>query len=239
MKPALKWFAALACLGTCLGASCQIDIVPDEDNTATLDQTTATLSIEQNVTTNTGTATLSLTAGGDPLVLTEGQSVLIGGAALANPDLARPYTRTITPGVQHTMTVSEPTRGVQSTTIQMREFPTFTAPAASAAVSLSQPLVITWTPTDAGGSAEIRLAQTTGVAGTQTRTFPIAVDAGTATLTAADLAGLVHGSLNGQAVTLQITVSRIQPARAATINGLAATTLTTRSSTTVTVIPGA
>ncbi len=238
MKRSLTRFGAVQCLALCLGASCQVNVLPDDENTAPLDQVTGTLNITQNASTNAGSATLALAAGGEPLVLSEGQSVLIDGAALASPTLVEPFTRTITPAGQHTVTVSEPTRGVESTTILMPTSPAISAPAPSEMVSLSQPLIIAWTPTDAGGSAEISLAQTTGVAGTQTRTFQVAVDTGTTTLTAADLAGLVHGSLNGQLVTLQITVSRIRSAQATTINGLAAATLTTRSSTTMTVIPG-
>jgi hypothetical protein len=196
----------LAVLATafCAGASCTIDIL-DPDNPGgvvgyvPLDDANLDLRIDSEG--GDAEATARITDVFHRIVrLRQGQEVAINGRPLIGPDAEGLYRATFAAAGEYTITVTEPTRGVNNTIVAPPPPFSIVQPPPSGTASLSG-FTVGWTNSDAALDVNITLVQEIFGA-TRTDTFGPFTDTGTQALSAPQLADFRQGA------PLAITVTR-------------------------------
>jgi hypothetical protein len=178
-----------------------------------LDRATCTMRIADNATGGTVTATADIaTAAGWPVDLGEGQSVQVNNQPMAATGDSGEYTVTIPAAGTYSITVTEPTRGVQTTSQPAPPDFQITSPAEGGPASLSG-FTASYSNPDAALLVSIVLTQTLFGQDHRLAVGPLA-DTGSRAFTAQDLAEFRQGA------DLSITVTKIS--RRDTINGFAA-----------------
>jgi hypothetical protein len=233
-KIILLLFISFFCIGATVDISCtgtpvvNIPIIVDPTNVP-LDQAKAVIVISQTVTGKDAAVSATLTTNGiTPLVLKTEQSVSVNNQPLTGT--SGTYTRTVLAAGEYLITVNEPTRGVEGTTLAPPPAFDFTGPTAGQTASLSG-FTLTWSNPDPTFKVEIVLKQTLD-GSEKTRGFSPLVDTGTQTFSAADLADF----RTGKSVILNITLTKIREQTG--INGFKNGTLTGRLTNTEAVTPG-
>jgi hypothetical protein len=170
------------------GVTCSVDFDPLGviPGGTTLDRARVTLAILQGATSSEATVDARIeTTRGDTITLDEGQDVLVNGRSLVGPNEDGRFTRTIGANTLYTITITEPTRGVESTQISAPGAFVIIEPGQGAAASLSG-FTVGWSNPDPALSVRITLTQTL-FGQTRTREFGLFPDTGSFALTAADL----------------------------------------------------
>lgn len=198
----LRRFALLGCVALAgLLAACTITIGPADPDTprpggtvqTTLDRARADIVIAEIVGAAAANVSATLVdASGRTLQLRSNQVVEINALELVGPNSARLFTTTVPVAAAYTVTVREPTRGVEQTTVAGPDTFEITAPGPGGPASLSG-FTVTWTGADPGQQVELRLSQTVfGVP--VSRAFGPFEDGGSVTFSAADLAVFAQGA---------------------------------------------
>lgn len=196
--------------------------------TAPLDQVDATITITQQSQAGDATVAVRMTDSQGRLIdLQDNQAVAVNGQAVSGPDARGEYGQTVVAAEEYTITVSEPTRGVEETTITAPDDFAITSPTAGSNVSLSG-FGISWTNADSALRVEIALTQTI-FATENTQTFGPFTDTGSLTLDNDDLRIFQQGA------NLIITVKRIR--ERVGVNGFNSATLTSERWQTVAATP--
>lgn len=211
-----------AVAGLYLGVTCTI-AGPDGDGLwpgyvrIPLDRAEAEIVIEQAVGGGDALVTASITDRyGRPVRLDDDQLVSINDVGLAGPDSAGQYTATVAAAAAYTITVREPTRGVESTVAAAPRAFRITAPADGGPASLSG-FTLTWSAASSGLQAGVELRQT--FAGTtQVEKFGPFVDTGSLILAAGDLRHFVQGADLLIAVTKVDTLAGIAGFESGTVS---------------------
>ncbi len=208
----MRWKLALIGVTTtlCLGFTCTV-YGPGGSwsgfGPPPLDQADATINIGQTAGGVTADIDARITDSiGRTVIMQSDQAVLVNGTALGGPNYDGKYTVTIPAADQYTVTVREPTRGVQTTTISPTPFD-ITSPAVGAPASLSG-FALAWSNVDPRLQTTIELSQTRG-GYKRTQTFGPFADSGGYTFTAADLRYFVQGENLIIAVTKANTLGSI------------------------------
>jgi len=212
----------------CLGVTCNISI-PGQTTTVTLDEADAVIRISRLATALEADVVADITdSTGTTVELEDNQSVAVNDEELVGPSALGEYSRTITADTTYTVKVTEPTRGVEETSISEPSAFDITAPVTAATVSLSG-FTMTWTNPDA--SLQVRVTLTQTIFGSQrTQTFGPFADTGTLTLDADDL------SQFGQGANLQITLTKLN--ERVGVNGFNVATLSSALAQVVVATPG-
>jgi len=210
------------------GVTCQFT-TPSETINVPLDEANAVITISQVAGDTEADVVAIITTGLASAVTLEGdQAVAVNDQALQGPDVLGRYERTITAADTYTVTVSEPTRGVEETTITAPGAFDITAPAAGATVSLAG-FNIAWSNPDATLQVRVTLTQT--IFGYQrTQSFGPFADTGTLPLSVDQL------RLFGQGANLQIALTKIN--ERAGVNGFNSATLSAELTQVVVAVPG-
>jgi hypothetical protein len=218
----------VACV-LCTGVSCTITGLDDilGPTQIPLDQADASIAISQSVGASNADVVATITdSHGRVVDLSADQAVRVNGAALAGPNTANQYTLTVATAATYDITVREPTRGVQDTTIDAPAAFEITAPAAGGGASLSG-FTLRWSNPNELLQVEIRLTET--VFGTlREAVLGPFTDTGSRVLRAADLQNFVQGT------DLVITVTKINRA---TVAGFDSGTAAVRVSASQTAVP--
>ena len=206
-----------------MGVSCTIvpggTVVPGTGSVA-LDQAIAAMIIMQSAGGSQATVSCTLTdVLGRTIELGESQSVSINDVALSGPDLSDRFTATLAAADTYTITVREPTIGVQDTTVAAPSDFAITAPAAGGDASLSG-FTLNWSEADASLQVRIELLQTFAGETAEENFGPLA-DNGSYTFDANDLRSFVQG------VDLVVTVTRINTLRS--VAGLGSANVSVRT----------
>lgn len=227
-------------VGACTGLTCSISILPPDDgggggnggggvSPLPLDQTHARITIREFPQDGEADVAARITdRWGRNVRLRGGQEIAVNGQALLGPDTDSAYRRTIPIAVAYALTVTEPTRGVLTTTALPPPVTEIVVPVPGSIVSLGG-FSMTWSEPDPRFNIVITLRQTI-FGQTRTREFGPDADSGSRTFTAANLSDFRQGA------PLYLTLTRITP----TVNvaGFASGTATVERSRTVIVIPG-
>ena len=222
--------------GTCLGASCGLDctvcganvIWPIPSTTIELDLTDCVLTITQTADAADAEAEATITdSWGLPVELEDGQAVSVNARALLATATGGEYARSVPAADQYAITVNEPSRGVETTTIDTPTF-TITSHDDGDGASLSG-FTLEWSGADASLEVEITLAQSILGDSKSAEVGPIA-DAGSHVFDAADLADFQQGA--------DITVEIIKTHTLDAINGFNDGELSVTYSVTIGVTPG-
>jgi len=136
---------------------------------------------------------------GRTVELTAERTVEVNGEPLGGP-ISGLYAATVDRALSYTVTVREPTRGVQSTVVQTPVTFQIVAPAEGGGASLSG-FTVQWTPAETDVEVQIRLRQEFAGKTNVEWVGPFA-DVGSRALTAEDLRSFVQGA------ALRITVER-------------------------------
>jgi hypothetical protein len=189
----------------CTGGSCTINIL-DPDNPGgvsgyvPLDEAILDLRISQSG--GEAAATARITDVFHRIVrLRQGQELAISGRPLTGPDAEGLYHATLAAAGEYTITVTEPTRGVNNTTVQPPPAFSTVQPPSGGTASLSG-FTVGWTNSDPALDVAISLAQVLFGA-ERTATFGPFTDTGTQALSASQLADFRQGA------PLLISVTRI------------------------------
>lgn len=192
----LRRVVVLGCASAlCMGVSCTITGLDDwvGPTQVALDEANATITITQAVggTKADVVATITDSHGRDVTLSTE-QSVRVNGTSLVGPNQAGQYTATVDAAAAYVVTVREPTRGVEDTTLDAPGAFEITSPAAGGGASLSG-FTLQWSNASELLQAEIELSET--VFGTQREAAlgPFS-DTGSRVLRAVDLQEFVQGT---------------------------------------------
>jgi hypothetical protein len=224
-KQAVLWLLAA---GFCTGGACMISISPDGDSAGVpLDQATATFLIRPTDAGQAGVVASIKTRFGQTLVLSQDQSVSVNGVALTGPGEGGLYSATLPLAAAYTITVSEPTRGVQDTVVAAPAEFSISEPADGAAASLSG-FALAWTAADPNQKATIALRQTLFEID-RTRELGPFPDNGSANLSAEDLQIFQQGAL--------ITVTLTKLSQRTSIDGFSSAKATVELSTSISVNP--
>lgn len=157
-----------------------------------LDLTAAEIAIRPASLTQMGVEARITDNRGRTVTFRDGQAVAINGVGLVGPNEAGNYTTLVLPAAAYTVTVTEPTRGVQSTIVASPAAYTITSPTAGATVSLSG-FLVSWSPAEPQAQVEVLITET--IFGVQRAAqFGPGADAGSQTLSAADLAEFQQGA---------------------------------------------
>jgi len=207
----------VVCACFCAGASCSVSCdgspIPWPNVDTELDRATCTIRIAENATGGTATAMAEITtAAGWPVELGEGQSVQVNGQPMAAAGDSGEYAVTIPAAGTYTVTVTEPTRGVQTTSQPTPPDFQITSPTEGGPASLSG-FTVSYSNPDAALQVSIKLVQTLFGHEEQMVVGPLA-DTGSKSFTAQDLAEFRQGA------DLSIAVTKIS--RHDGINGFAA-----------------
>ena len=193
--------------GLSSGASCDLGCngisIPWPVVDQPLDQTACTIRVVENLGESSATATVTadiLTLLGLPVELRNGQSVTVNGQTLTPADIAGEYSGTIPVANVYAVTVTEPSRGVQTTSQPAPPDFAITAPSAGGPASLSG-FTVSDSNADATLQVSITLVQTLFGVDHRVAIGPFA-DTGSKVLTAQDLAVFRQGA------DLAITVTR-------------------------------
>ncbi len=217
----------------------QIDDGPGDNSVGTitiggstttyLDLADATMVISRPVGDNTARVAATIRSqSGRTVRLTAGQSVEVNGVALTRPDAKGEYGATVDAASTYTITVDEPSHGVQNTEIDSPPEFEVTSPAEGGRASLSG-FTLTWTKPNDRLQVEIELSQV--LAGELvTVTFGPYTDTGEREFLARDLSDLRQGAELVITVTKVNTVNRIA--------GFDSGTASVRVGATRTVVPG-
>lgn len=223
---------SLAC-GLCLGVSCTItgpgDGLGIGQTALPLDQATATVFIQRT----TGGAAASVTAYlsdryGRTVVLGEEQEVSVSGQSLSGPDALGQYGAAVAVSDTYSITVREPTRGVQTTTITPPADFEINSPAEGGSPSLLG-FTLAWTNPQDGVEVRIVLTQTFG-GSTDQESFGPFVDGGSRTFTDADLREFVQG----MPLSIELTKSVVQ----SSVAGFSSSSVTAQVVATRSILPG-
>ncbi len=219
-------------LPVCVASTCTISGDIRFVSTDTLDVAEADITISQ---TGDGTqATVEATIRLDALTyvtLQDGQSVEVGGEELTRSSATGEYRGSIATAAQYTVTVREPTRGVQDTTISAPGDFAITSPEDGGSASLSG-FTVSWSNADADLKVEVTISQRL-LGEDLTLTLAEGVDTGSIAVTAARIADAGFG----QGVDLTISVTKINELDA--INGFGDGTLQSRLTQSITAEPSA
>ena len=219
-------------LPVCVAATCTLSGDIRFVSTDTLDVAEADITISQ---TGDGTqATVAATIRLDALTyvtLQGGQAVEVNGEELTRSSATGEYRGSVATAAQYTVTVREPTRGVQDTTITAPGDFAITSPVDSGSASLSG-FTVSWSNADAGLMVEVTISQRL-FGEDLTLTLDPATDTGSVAVTAAD----IQDAGFGQGVNLTISVTKISELDA--INGFGSGTLQSRFTQSITAEPGA
>ena len=207
----------IVCAGFCAGASCSVSCdgspIPWPNVDTELDRATCTMRIADNATGGTATATAQIsTSTGWPVELGEGQSVQVNNQPMAPTGDSGEYAVTIPAAGTYTVTVTEPTRGVQTTSQPALPDFQITSPTEGGPASLSG-FTVSYSNTDAALQVSITLAQTLFGEEHHLTVGPLA-DTGSRSFTAQELIEFRQGA------NLSITVTKISQRDG--INGFAA-----------------
>ncbi len=217
----------------CLGANCTIHINPDGgggDDSSFLDQMDASIIISRAVGDTQADVTATITDNhGRAFTMTGDQALKVNAVELTGPDANDEYSATVDASDQYEITVVEPTRGVENTTVDAPAEFLITSPAEGGTASLSG-FTLEWSGANNRLQVQIRLSQT--FEGTQTRDFGPFTDTGSREFTADDLDAFRHGG----DLTLNITVTKINAA--SNIRGFNSGTASVRTEATLVAKPG-
>ena len=207
----------VVCACFCAGASCSVSCdgssIPWPSVGTELDRATCTLRIAENAAGGTATATAQITSStGWPVELGEGQSVQVNNQPMAATGNGGEYAVTIPVTGTYTVTVTEPTRGVQTTSLPAPPDFQVTSPADGGPASLSG-FTVSYSNPDAALLVSIVLTQTLFEQEHHLAVGPLA-DTGSRAFTAQDLVEFRQGA------DLSIAVTKIS--RRDSINGFAA-----------------
>ena len=220
--------------GVCAGATCTIrfpgvDGNPGGSSTyVPLDQADAVITLLQSADGAEADVTAALTRlFGQALELENGQAVSVNGETLTGPASDGTYRGSVDLADEYVVSVNEPTRGVEETTIGSPGGFDITAPAAGADASLSG-FALRWSNADASFDVLITLTQT--LFGSEvTQDFGPFTDTGTQSLDAQDLIDFRQGA------DLLITVTRVNERES--IAGFSSGVLTVEHAVAVSVVP--
>ena len=225
-------------VGFAMGGSCTISIAPDDDGNGsggsgssgtTLDQTTLSLSISRTVGDDEAEVLATIKDSRNRSVtLRSGQAVEVNSVALDGPTGGQ-YSADVAAGSEYAVVVSEPTIGVQTTTIASPADFEVTSHAENATASLSG-FTLEWSGADESQQVTLKLSQT-AQGSTRSETFGPLTDDGSHTLAATDLSDFVHGT--NVTLTIEITKTR----STTNINGVKSGTLSADLTATRTVVP--
>ncbi|MFH1748636.1 MAG: hypothetical protein ABIG44_16495 [Planctomycetota bacterium] len=228
-------YATFICLtiGLCAGATCTITFPGDGNggpgSYVPLDQADAIITITQTAAGAQAEVAARITdAFGFTVLLQDGQAVEVNTQALTGPGGDGYYRQTVPVANNYTITVNEPTRGVQDTTIASAAGFEIASPAAGATASLSG-FTVTWSHADANLTVEVSLTQTL-FGEVQTNDLGPFADTGTLTLTDDDLIDFAQGA------DLHITVTR--SIEQTGIAGFNSGTIIVQHAETIAVVPG-
>lgn len=214
--------AAVCVVGALVIATgCRVTFLPGDDGgftiggQTTLDRAEAVLSIIQTANSSRAQVRMALeTPAGSDLILSDEQSLQVNGSTLRE-ESAGLYTREIDAADTYRVTVGEPTRGVQTTSIDGPAAFSISNPPSGGEASLSG-FTVMWTGANADLEVVVRVSQTI-FDDTETETFTLDSDEGMLELSANDLRDFVQGA------DLDIEVTKIS--RGGDIDGLGATTI--------------
>lgn len=214
-------------VGSCLWLGC------DSDGTffasVPLDEADAVVTISETTSDSEALVTAEITTSrGVAVMLAGGQAVSVNGQALSGPGADGKYRLSVPVADSYVVTVREPTRGVQDTTIPPPTAFDITSPSEGETVSLSG-FTLSWSNADAGLSVRMRLAQAL-LGSEETRDFGPFEDAGSRRFSSLDLAPFRQGA------PLSITVAKTSELRE--IDGFNSGKLSASVSRTVSAVPG-
>ncbi len=237
-RPHWLAFAALVALTTLgVGGVCTITIDDGGNGNGgggggasrdPLDQVRATISIHEaaGATQSDVRVRLQGARGGDH-VLSAGQALSINGQSLGAPSGDGTYALMLPSATAYLVTVTEPTRGVETTTLTGPADFAITAPTDGQSASLSG-FTLTWSGADPAFKARVLLSQSLfGEA--RTKDFAEADDGGALNISAGDLAAFRQGANIAIAVTKRATINAI--------NGLGATTVQIERTRRISIVP--
>jgi hypothetical protein len=227
-----KLLLVLVSLPLCVGASCNVScggtpLFPDVN--VELDLADCVMRITQGAGATEAMVTATITDGhGRPVELAGGQTVSVNGQTLSGAGINGVYTGLVAVANEYAVTVNEPTRGVETTTIAPPADFDITSPADGGSASLSG-FTLNWSNADAGLQVTVLLTQT--LFGDEEReTFGPFTDTGSLVLDAQNLSDFQQGA------NLLITVTKIN--ERSTINGFNSGPLSVERSETSLVAPG-
>ena len=229
-----KLLLVLVSLPLCVGSSCDVScggipLLPDVN--VELDLADCTLRITQGAGATEATVTATITDGnGRPVELAGGQTVSVNGQTLSGAGTDGIYTASVAVANEYAVTVNEPTRGVETTTIAAPANFDITSPADGGSASLSG-FTLTWSNADAGLQVTVTLTQTL-FGEEEQETFGPFIDTGSLVLDAENLSADFY-----QGANLLITVTKIN--ERSTISGFNTGELLAERSETSLVSPGA
>ena len=232
MKMMHRTLALFGVAALAAAAACRITIVPGDDDgpigTRTpLDRVRAEVTISQDFGENEATVTAELTGGfGFAFSLSADQSIEVNNEEL-QPRGNGVYRATVPLADDYVITVREPTRGVEQTTVAGPPAFAIASPTSGSAASLSG-FEVVWTGADDELEVEMSLSQT-AFNRERTEEFGPVADEGQFELAAADLSPFVQGAL------LRIEVQKTSVSTA--IAGLGTSTLRISRIEAVDVIP--
>ena len=218
-------------VGICSGATCTLqlddDLFGDTSSYVALDKATATIIISELEGLDEAEVQARVTSQlGLTVQFQRDQAVSVNSQDLTGPD-AGYYLGSVTAADTYTVTVSEPTRGVEETTIASSTGSQITSPTTGGDASLSG-FTATWSNADPNLTVEITLRQT--IFGDEiSEQFGPFTDTGSQSFDDDDLKEFRQGA------DLLITLTRISGR--STINGFKTGTLTVRHYQTITVTP--
>ncbi len=197
------------------GGTCEFDSDGDADGRvrATLDATTVSLRITEAFAGSASVRGTIVNGSGQAVSLTGDQSVRVNDSPLSGPDATGAYQAQISASDAYAITIHEPTRGVQSTTVAAPADFVVLSPPAGTPASLSG-FTLEWSNADAGLSTTVLLAQTI-FGQSHTASFGPSADAGSLALSSSDLAEFQQGA----DISVVITRTRTQSGIAGTASG--------------------
>lgn len=197
----------LLAAGFCTGVTCTI--VPADPNSGgyysttrvALDEADADMMIAVAADGTEADVSLSLLDRyGRVVDLHSEQAIEVNEEELSGPSAGGSYTTTVAAASEYTITVREPTRGVQSTVVEAPTSFEVTSPAEDGPASLSG-FALNWSQAEESLEVRITLRQTFA-GSTETASFGPFVDTGSRTFSASDLRDFVQGA------DLDITVEK-------------------------------
>jgi hypothetical protein len=222
----IRTIVGLFCVGLFAWIGCSPSI-PFGPTSSPLDEATAQVTIAEDIGGSEATVSASITSSaGSPLSLSGGQTVSVNGQSLLGD--AGVYSRIVSAASDYTITVNEPTRGVQDTLISRPSSFEILSPRDEETASLAG-FSLSWSNADSGLDATVTLTQT--ILGNQkTQTFGPFTDTGGQSFDADDLRDF------GQGAMLLISVTKIRERRG--IDGFNTATLTSELTATDSATPG-
>lgn len=222
----LRAILLLAVVPACAGSTCSVNV---NVNSATpLDEATAIINIRRTENQSQATVEAAVTRGFANVELTDEQSIMVNGVELNRTGGL--FVASVPAADNYTVSVREPTRGVDTTHIAEPGGFDIVSPPAGGVASLSG-FMVEWTDAQAGFLAEVRITQTLLGEPKSLTVGPLA-DTGSLVITDAQIA---DGEF-GQGATMTLTVTRI--AEETDVNGFASGTLRARLTKSITVNAG-